>query len=171
MRKLSALFVALTGGCGCYETSSVAVGEAAPSFALKNLANGDVVKTESLRGEVVVITFWSTTCTNCIREIDHLNSIHASGRAEVVGIALDEDRDRVLSLVKKKGIQYQVLMGGQDTFTRFDGYTIPYTVVLDGHRTIRKKFYGHMTEEQFEEVLSAIQGSNQVAMRSRTSVL
>lgn len=167
MRNLSALFVVLTGGCGCYESSSpVAVGETAPTFALMNVANGDVVKTESLQGEVVVITFWSTTCTNCIREIDQLKSIHASGSAEVVGIALDEDRDRVLSLVKKKGIQYQVLMGGQDTFTRFDGYTIPYTVVLDGQRTIRNKFYGIMTEKQFEEVLSAIQDSNQVAMRS-----
>jgi peroxiredoxin len=166
-RSLSTLLlVVLTVGCSSQQNySSVEIGEAAPTFALTDAASGDIVKSDSLQGEVVVVAFWSTSCPNCVREIDDLKSIHASKKAHVVGIALDDDRDRVLGLVKKKGVDYQVLMGNQDTFDRFDGFSIPYTIILDRDRKIRKKFHGRMTKGQFEEVYEAIHGSARVAMR------
>lgn len=158
--------VGVMSGCSAPQGyAPVHVGEAAPAFELIDAASQQSVSNESLEGEVVVLAFWSTSCANCIREMDELNNIHASARAKVIGIALDDDRERVLRLVEKKGVNYQILMGDQETFERFDGYSIPYTIVIDGNRKVRKKFYGKMTAAQFDGVYNAIQGSTQVAMR------
>jgi hypothetical protein len=59
-------------------------------------------------------------------------------------------------MVRQKGIDYRVLMGNQATFERFNGYSIPYTVVLDRSRTVRKQFFGRMTLEDLEEVIKSM---------------
>lgn len=152
-------------GCGAEPFVPVDLGAAAPSFKLDSITAKTVITSDSLKGDVVVLNFWSTSCVNCLKEIDELNLIHESGRATVVGIVLDDDPQRVQNLVDKKGIKYQVLQGDQEIFERFDGFSIPYTLVLDRSRTVREKFYGPMTKTQFEDVLAKIQGSQQVAMR------
>lgn len=152
-------------GCGSEPFVPVDLGSSAPSFELDSITASTVIASESLKGNVVVLNFWSTSCVNCIREIDELKQIHESGRATVVGIALDDNRQRVLSLVDQRGIKYQVLQGDQEIFERFDGFSIPYTLVLDRSLTVREKFYGPMTQTQFESVLAKIEGSLQVAMR------
>lgn len=162
------LMVALVlclAGCGAEPFVPVELGAAAPSFKLDGINSQTAVTSESLKGSVVVLNFWSTSCANCLKEIDELKLIHESGRATVVGIVLDDDPERVQSLVDRKGIKYQVLQGDQELFERFDGFSIPYTLVLDGSQTVRKKFHGPMTRTQFEEVLNNIEGPRQVAIR------
>ena len=156
---LKLLLIVAAAGCSSQQGySPIEVGQTAPSFSLKDAASGDIVNSDSMQGEVIVVAFWSTSCPNCIREMDELERIHASARAQVVGIALDDDPDRVISLAKKKNIDYQILMGHQEVFDRFDGFSIPYTIILDRNRKVRKKFHGRMTAEQFEEVYQTIQG-------------
>lgn len=170
MKWILPISVALASlaGCGAEPYVPVDLGSAAPSFKLDSVTDSGAIASDSLQGDIVVLNFWSTSCLNCIREIDVLKKIHESGKATVVGIALDEDRSRVQNLVDKKGITYQVLIGDQATFERFDGLSIPYTLVLDRSRTVRKKFHGPMSEAQFEDVLSSQQGRQEtrhVAMR------
>jgi len=152
-------------GCGSEPFTPVDVGTAAPAFKLESLTANRALASESLKGKVVVLNFWSTSCAICVREIDELKQIHESGRATVVGIVLDDDSRRVQNFVDKMGIRYPVLQGDQEIFERFDGFSIPYTLVLDSSQTVREKFYGPMTQTQFEEVLNKIQDSHQVAMR------
>jgi peroxiredoxin len=142
-------------GCGPAMIEPVEVGDAAPHFRLTSL-DDQTVASDELQGEVIVLNFWSTSCVNCIAEIEELKHIHDSGKATVGGVALDENTDRIRDLVDKKGVEYQVLIGDQETFERFDGITIPYTLVLDQSRRIREKFNGPMTEAQFEKVLQGI---------------
>jgi peroxiredoxin len=142
-------------GCSSPTIEPVELGDAAPDFLLNNL-DAQAVASSALQGDVIVLNFWSTSCANCIAEIEELKHIHDSGKATVVGVALDEDPERIRSLVEAKGVEYQILVGDQETFERFDGFTIPYTLVLDQSRKVRKKFYGPMTEAQFEEVLAGI---------------
>ena len=166
MRFISPLLVVMLLLAGCSEPYvPVDLGSTAPTFKLDSVTEDGAFTLDALEGDIVVLTFWSTSCLNCIREIDVLKSIQESGKATVVGIALDEDRDRVQNLIDKKGINYQVLMGDRETFERFDGLSIPYTLVLDRSRTVLKKFHGPMTEEQFDEVLNTDQNSREVAMR------
>ena len=101
-----------------------------------------------------------------MKEIPELNAIHESGKAKVVGIALDEDSARVKSVIQDRGISYPVLLGDQDTFERFDGFSIPYTLVLDQTQVVRKRWFGRMSAKDFDEVLQRIQQEPpRVAMR------
>lgn len=124
----------LLGACGA--EAPVEVGRPAPDFELPALDGGTVGSGE-LAGGPAVVTFWATWCQPCFREIPVLQELHDSGRAEVVAIALDEQgADVVRPFVEERGIRYPVALGDQETFTRFDGFAIPYTLVLDGDRRI-----------------------------------
>lgn len=143
-------------GCGpaAVDYTPVEVGDTAPDFLLEDL-DKIAVSSDSIEGEFIVLSFWSTSCANCIREMDELNQIQSSGAATVVGIALDDDPSRVRTLLEKKPVNYQILMGDQAVFERFDGFNIPYTLVLDQDRRIRKKFMGPMSKADFEATVGA----------------
>jgi peroxiredoxin len=150
-----------TVGCGSSQTAqTLEVGLASPSLELASATGGKKLTIDSLKGEVVVLNFWSTSCTVCLNEIDDLKQIHDSGKAKVIGIALDDDSERVQKLVKNRDIQYPVLLGDQATFERFDGYSIPYTLVLDQSQVVRKRFFGRMTEQDLDEVLEKLEKPN-----------
>ena len=168
MIRLSFLTTALLicSGCGVEEPRPPIMGDVAPSFKLKSI-NDQVISIDDIKGEIVVVSFWSTTCENCIQEIDDLNAIHESGDATVIGIALDEDPKRVRTLLTRKPAKYDILMGDQSTFEAYEGINIPYTIVLDRRRTVRKKFFGRMTPAQFEQTLEAIKGVTKTASISK----
>jgi peroxiredoxin len=157
------LLVSLSSCSSHQPVQPLEVGLTAPSFKLASVTDGDKFTIESLKGTVVVLNFWSTSCSVCLEEIDDLKQIHESGKAKVVGIALDEEKERVQTLVEQRKIQYPVLLGDQETFERFDGYSIPYTLVLDRSQVVRKRFFGRMSERDLDEILQTME-PNRVAM-------
>lgn len=56
-------------------TSAVKIGEKAPSFEL-TLIDGSKVRSEDLRGQVVVLNFWATWCVPCRTELPLLDSYY-----------------------------------------------------------------------------------------------
>ncbi len=142
---------------GQSETVPVAVGRAAPEFALSAL-DGTNVDSLSLAGRPVVLNFWATWCMPCRKELPELRSLAAeSGEShlQVVGIALDEDgATSVGPFVKRHGIDYLVLLGNQETFQRFNGYTIPYTLLLGADRKVLGIYRGPTTRQAIERDLN-----------------
>ena len=72
-----------------------------------------------------------------MHEIEDLQAIHSDGKAKVVGIVLDGSPEQVKKIVSAKEIKYPVLAGNEEVFTRYDGYSIPYTLVIDRQRTMQ----------------------------------
>lgn len=146
-----------TMGCGSdAPVPPPEVGDAAPSFTLTNVITQDEVKSDSLKGDVVVLNFWGTDCPVCMKEIEELKAIETSGKAKVVGVAIDGSDEKINKIIKAKGINYPVLAGGEEVFSQFDGLSIPYTIVLDKSLVVRKKVSGRMEKEEFEKVLEGI---------------
>ena len=120
----------------CSDTAdpeSVVVGNPSPEFALTSLDGARVTST-SLKGEIVVLNFWATYCQPCRAEIPELNSFAATSGAKVIGITLDpEGTPAVRQYEKDQNVKlnYTVLLGNEEIFTRFNGVGIPYTLVLD----------------------------------------
>lgn len=69
----------------------------------------------SLKGKVVLIDFWSTTCAPCISGMPQLEQLRQkyAGKFEVVGISLDEDIDAVRRFLKSRSLQWPVLCDGK----------------------------------------------------------
>ena len=150
------LVTSFSMSCSGVESSrsgSVAVGRRAPDFSLKSL-EGTTVTNSSLEGNIVVLNFWATWCAPCVKEIPDLNEVAANSKAKVVGIALDEDGMKAVKpFVDRFAINYTVLLGDQDLFQRFNGFGIPYTLVLDRSQRVVKIYRGPTTKESLERDL------------------
>ena len=163
-RQLAALLiciaVAALTGCGGgpdVRPEDVVVGGTIPDFTLRAL-DGQKVSKASLKGEAVVLNFWASWCANCRVEIPELKQVAAGSKAKVIGIALDETgAETVKPFVESQGINYQVLLGDQETFQQFNGVAIPYTLVLDGSQRIVKIYRGHASREELEAALRMIE--------------
>ena len=88
----------------------VAVGSPAPEFQL-NKVDGTPVSFDELRGEPVVLVFWTAWCASCEEEAPHINKLAAefeSRGVKVLGINVKDSAQRTASGIKDFGIRYTV---------------------------------------------------------------
>ena len=122
------------------------VGRYAPTFELLDL-EGRPVKLESLRGQVVLLNFWSTLCAPCMAEMPSLNRLSAvlqDKGLRVVSVAIDSNDRPVREYAQKTGISFTVLLD-RDKEVFFDDYagpSLPATYLLDRNGVIVEKFTG-----------------------------
>ena len=135
---------------GCSSAPEIAeVGAIAPAFQLAQISPSEpTLNSESLKGKPVVLNFWSTSCSVCLSEIEDLNRLQEDHGVRVIGIALDEDIDRVRELAAKKGIKYDVVMGSPELFEQFNGYAIPHTVILTADQTVQRMVVGRIEVDE-----------------------
>lgn len=84
--------------------------KAAEPFSATSL-NGQNFDLESLKGKVVVLTFWSTRCPICAAEIPNLNRLAENYKGkDVVFLGLTtEDPNRVNNYLKSKPFNFNIL--------------------------------------------------------------
>jgi peroxiredoxin/ABC-type cobalamin transport system ATPase subunit len=115
------------------------VNKPAPDFNLLSVT-GNRTKLSELRGRVVLLNFWDTSCKPCRAEYPHLQKIQdefKSASLSVLMINLDDDKSQVKPFAEKYGFAAQVLLK-DDTIQRAYGIgAIPHTVIIDGTGTIR----------------------------------
>jgi cytochrome c biogenesis protein CcmG, thiol:disulfide interchange protein DsbE len=157
---LVSLLVLILSGCenvGSRGAEDVKVGSRAPVFSLKSLA-GETVTSRSYEGSILIINFWASWCEPCKIEMPILKQLADSSEPKVVGIALDEGGLKAVKpFIEKYGINYTVLLGHQDVFNRFQGFGIPYTLVLDREQKIVSIYRGPVTREALEQDVKKIQ--------------
>jgi cytochrome c biogenesis protein CcmG, thiol:disulfide interchange protein DsbE len=100
--------------------TSPLVGKPAPNFALRTLDGGGVVRLSDLRGQVVVVNFWKSTCAACFVE-------HAALTA-----AWNRYRDRGVVVI---GVDFEDSLEGARGFAGSEGGDWPLVVDTDG-RTV-----------------------------------
>jgi peroxiredoxin len=127
---------------------SVHNGAAAPDFSLKDL-NGRKIGLSGLKGKIVVLNFWSTTCPPCVAELPSLNALYhdlAKHGLVVLGIALDASDKPVRELAQRLRIEYPVLMdSSQEVY--FDSYALfgqPVSILIDRTGRVREKIVGQV---------------------------
>jgi thiol-disulfide isomerase/thioredoxin len=149
------LALALTGCGGGPEE-----GGRAPRFSLK-AQDGTVVSNDALKGRVVLLSFWSTTCGPCVREVPELQKLDDDGRVKVIGVALDPGGwASVQPFVRQHDVRYCVVLGDEDLFQRFDGYALPYSLLLDESQKVVRIYRGAVNREAVDRDVKAIgQGS------------
>jgi peroxiredoxin len=85
----------------------------APELSMLSV-DGEELRLPAYRGRPVLVTFWSTTCPSCVREIPHLIDLYrelAPRGLEIIGIAMAHDPpDQVLAMRKSRGMPYPVTL-------------------------------------------------------------
>ncbi|RZA33132.1 MAG: TlpA family protein disulfide reductase [Lysobacteraceae bacterium] len=109
---------------------------------------GDKISTESLRGKVVMVNFWATSCVTCVKEMPQMvetyNKYKAQG-LEFVAVAMQYDPPNyVLNFSETRRLPFKVAIDSAgDIAKQFGDVTLtPTTFVIDKQGRIIKQYVG-----------------------------
>jgi len=128
------------------------VGDLAPEFGgIETWINGGPLTMEELRGQVVLIDFWTYTCINCIRTFPFLkqwNSRYADDGLVIVGVhspefEFEKDYDNVVEATQNEAIAWTIAQ--DNDFVTWRGYNNrfwPAKYLIDKDGVVRYKHFG-----------------------------
>lgn len=128
------------------------VGTEAPLWSIE-LADGSgaQVKLQDLKGNVVVLSFWSTTCPPCMRELKNLDSLWPDYRkkgVKFIGIAAGgEDNERVRAFNKKKRLGFPLGADDGTIAPKYQVNTLPALYVIDQYGKVAAALNGYKSKE------------------------
>lgn len=142
--------IVLSSALSCSESEQPSRGRtisdsAAPDFILKDLAGAEF-KLSAAKGNPVLLIFLTTWCPTCRSEIPHYKEIYETyGKRglEVVGIDIEETKNRVSQFAAKTRIPYRTLLDEKGRVAgAYDITGIPAMVLInrDGKVLTRKYF-------------------------------
>ncbi len=126
------------------------VGKKAPEFTLKDM-NDKAVSLSSLKGNVVLISFWATWCPPCRDEMPSFNRLYREFRNRglaIVAVSTDRSASLVKDFLGKTPVDFPVLMDSDSKVARqFKVFSLPTTFLLDRNGAIVQKYLG---EEEWD---------------------
>jgi cytochrome c biogenesis protein CcmG, thiol:disulfide interchange protein DsbE len=129
----------------------------APEFIRTDLA-GRPVDLAALRGRVVLLNFSATWCAPCKIEIPRFigwQSKYAADGLQIIGLSMEDDPAPVATLVRKRGVNYPVVMGDAEIGLLYGGVLgLPVTYLIDRQGIVRARYKG---EADLGAMESAIQ--------------
>lgn len=109
---------------------------AAPQVTFVSL-QGEKITTADLRGKVVLVNFWATDCTTCVKEMPEVvatyNKYHGQG-FETIAVAMKHDPPNyVLNYTEKNRLPFKVALDPMGDLARAFGEVklTPTTFIID----------------------------------------
>ena len=149
---------------GIQDWKILAKTEPAPYFILPRL-NGQVVRSSTLKGKVVLMVFFQTWCPDCQRISPQLETLYQKYKAQnflVLGISHDPNKQEHLKpYIKKHGLSYPILLGDHSIAVNYlkvspqnPRFSIPYLILIDRNGDIVGRFVeGQQKETQNMKLL------------------
>lgn len=84
---------------------------AAPDVNMSSLS-GHTFNTLQRNNKPLLLTFWATTCSSCVKEMPHLIELQnkLSDELDIVGIAMYYDNiEHIHEMVKRRGLNYDIV--------------------------------------------------------------
>jgi peroxiredoxin len=124
--------------------------------------NGQKISTQDLRGKVVMINFWATSCATCVKEMPQMVETYNKFRQdglEFVAVAMSYDPPNyVLNYAETRKLPFKVALdSGGDLARQFgDVNMTPTTFVIGKDGKILKRYLG---EPDFASLHALLQKS------------
>lgn len=137
---------------------SLSARQAAPSVTFTGL-DGQKFTSESLKGKVVMVNFWATSCVTCIKEMPQMvqtyNKYKDQG-LEYVAVAMSYDPPNyVLNYAQTRKLPFKVALDTQGELAKSFGDVklTPTTYVIDKEGNIIKRYVGEPEFSQLHKLL------------------
>ena len=116
-----------------------------PQFSLPKL-DGQTLRSEELKDNIVVLDFWATWCENCVEEIPAFNRLqekYSSHSVKVIGMAVQSGwASDIQKFASEYKMRYPILVGNDDTVSDFGVISFPATYVIAPGWKLYKKYSG-----------------------------
>ena len=139
------------------------VGDLAPEFGgIAAWINSGPLTMQELRGQVVLVDFWTYTCINCINTFPFLKDMHAKYADEglvIVGVhspefEFEKDYDNVVEASQKDALVWPIAQDNDfTTWNRYSNKYWPMEYLIDKDGVIR---YTHIGEGAYTETENII---------------
>jgi peroxiredoxin len=153
---LSVWFTVAAASAALSATVPAFAADPASDFTLRDV-DGQSVSLSTLRGNVVVMSFWATWCGPCKEEMPHLQKMYGELKEKgltVLSISIDDARSasRVKPFIKTNGYTFPVLLDRDSTVigSYNPSKTLPYTVVVDQKGEVVKRHSGFNPGDEVE---------------------
>ncbi len=116
----------------------------APDFSVTTINENDIILSE-LKGKIVVLNFWFTTCLPCLKEIPHLNLLtNEFDNDEVIFIGLSRDTPEKLNAFFKRfgPFEYEIIPESHEIATTYKVIGWPQSMVIDKQGKVYKSWAG-----------------------------
>ncbi|KAF0812444.1 Thiol-disulfide oxidoreductase ResA [Andreprevotia sp. IGB-42] len=133
----------------------------APGFSATTM-DGKLLTSAELQGKVMLINFWATSCTGCVKEVPELIKLqNRFGKKdfETIGIALDYDDPAYINrFIGKFGINYAVIHDKDGQIAeKFGKISLaPTSFVIDKKGKIVRKIIGEVDMAEMEKTIESL---------------
>ena len=151
-KKLIVAAAALAIGLGA--AAALLQRAAAPEVRFATLS-GEPLTTSSLRGKVLLVNFWATSCASCVQEMPNLAAAYrklAPRGYEMVAVAMSYDHpNRVAEFAHRRALPFKVVLDGDGSIARdFGGVrATPTSFLIDRKGRVLKRYLGEPDWAQF----------------------
>ncbi|MBU4314964.1 redoxin family protein [Patescibacteria group bacterium] len=131
--------------------------------------NSDPLTLRSLRGKVVLLDFWTYSCVNCLRTLDHLRAWHkkyANKGLVIIGVhapefEFEKKEENVTKAVKRLKLPYPIVLDSQyKLWSAYDNRWWPRKLLINKDGEIVYDHVGEggyaQTEAEIQEALHAV---------------
>jgi peroxiredoxin len=136
------------------------VGSVAPDFTLPGI-DGRKVTLSSLRGRIVVLTFFASWCHPCEEDMPALQRAQDdnAGRVTVVGVNYQDFPNDTRAFVQRLGVKFPALVedsSDNPVARQYDVHAMPDTLFIDASGVVRDRVFGQTSARDLEQALQAL---------------
>jgi peroxiredoxin len=163
MNKLLRIGLAATAAVAVVAAAGLSLSstDAAPQIDY-TLLDGSLHSSAELRGKVVLVNFWATSCTTCVKEMPQLVATHQKFKArglETLAVAMSYDAPAyVINYAESRQLPFSVVIDNTGEIAKRYGKVqlTPTTFVLNKQGEIVKRYVGEPDFVQLHALLEQL---------------
>lgn len=136
--------------------------------------NGQMQSLDQYKGKWLVVNYWATWCSTCMKEMPELISLHESNKENdiaVVGISFESiEQEHLKEFVSDKSIPYTVLNTEPVRETPLGKVpALPTTYIINPEGKVVAGDVGIITQQDIEDYIASKKVSSTIADKATTN--
>ena len=135
----------------------MAIGSEAPDFSV----NGETFTLSDKKGQVILLNFWATWCSNCVKEMPAIEKLYEEygNQVVIIGVNVGEDKSTVDAFIDTKNYTLPIAYDTESNISNlYPSAGIPYTVIIGKDGLVTETFLGAKdADSQYTKLRRALQ--------------